>query len=175
MYKSPIVNINIGKNYGQLPRECEIAVVCNLLEKERAIVGGSNFGHEPRTDDETKTFYTDRSVSYLPPITTLHQGFVEWNNSGAPNSATSATNGGSNTTNQKSAVANTPFTLLSGNPQPQTILKVGPTSIGNSMFVVPQPNSLSNTNNAAIPFNPKSPTGNFVPAGGMFGGAGAGG
>lgn len=37
--------------YGQLPREVEIAVSVILLEKERAIVGGANFGHAPRTED----------------------------------------------------------------------------------------------------------------------------
>jgi len=74
-----ITSPQVKKNYGQLPRECEIAVVCNLLEKERAIVGGSNFGHQPRTDEGNKEFYTDTSVEFLPDITDLHKGFVEWN------------------------------------------------------------------------------------------------
>lgn len=37
--------------YGQLPRAVEINVAAVLLEKERAIVGGANFGHAPRTED----------------------------------------------------------------------------------------------------------------------------
>lgn len=82
---------NLGRNYGQLPREVEIVVTCNLLEKERAIVGGSHFGHEPRVDDwENKTgtdrFLTSGSavIPFLPVPTTLHQNFVEWNDPGAP-------------------------------------------------------------------------------------------
>jgi hypothetical protein len=86
-----ITSPTVGKNYGQLPRECEISVVCNLLEKERAIVGGSNFGHEPRTDEGNKEFYTDGSVQFLPTITDLHKGFVEWNIMGSPNSSTKTT------------------------------------------------------------------------------------
>ncbi len=37
-------------NYGQVPREIEIAISFILLEKERAVVGGANFGNAPRTD-----------------------------------------------------------------------------------------------------------------------------
>jgi hypothetical protein len=36
---------------GQFPREVEIGFTLYLLEKERAIVGGANFGHAPRRDD----------------------------------------------------------------------------------------------------------------------------
>jgi len=86
-----IASKTVGKNYGQLPREVEIAVTCNLLEKERAIVGGSHFGHEPRVDnweDINKTdpaiFLNSGSVNvpYLPVPTVLHQQFVEWNTPG---------------------------------------------------------------------------------------------
>lgn len=35
---------------GQLPREVEIQFSLILLEKERALVGGANFGHAPRTE-----------------------------------------------------------------------------------------------------------------------------
>ena len=88
-----VVAPNLGKNYGQLPREVEIAVTCNLLEKERAVVGGSHFGHQPRVDDweSIKTsnpsiFLNSGSVDvpYLPVPTTLHQQFVEWNAPGTP-------------------------------------------------------------------------------------------
>lgn len=37
--------------YGQLPRQIEITIAAILLEKERAVVGGANFGHAPRKDD----------------------------------------------------------------------------------------------------------------------------
>jgi hypothetical protein len=86
---------SIGKNYGQLPREAEIAITCNLLEKERAIVGGSHFGHEPRVDDWENLNVESRFVTgsshystYLPVPTTLHQNFVEWNAAGSPNPIT---------------------------------------------------------------------------------------
>jgi len=93
-----ITSPNLGKNYGQLPREAEIAVTCNLLEKERAIVGGSHFGHEPRVDDWESSSSADRFLtsndpytSYLPAPTTLHQNFVEWNAPGSPNPKTPIT------------------------------------------------------------------------------------
>lgn len=37
--------------FAQLPREVEISLNLILLEKERAVVGGANFGHAPRLDD----------------------------------------------------------------------------------------------------------------------------
>jgi hypothetical protein len=33
---------------GQVPREIEVSVACNVLEKERAIVGGCHYGHAVR-------------------------------------------------------------------------------------------------------------------------------
>lgn len=84
-----ITSPNLGKNYGQLPREAEIAVTCNLLEKERAIVGGSHFGHEPRKDDWESDGGDDRFLSgsapYLPAPTTLHKNFVQFNTAGTTN------------------------------------------------------------------------------------------
>ena len=71
------------KNYGQLPREAEIAVTCNVLEKERATLGGSHFGHQPRVDSWEGLAHQDRFLSstdvFLPAPTTLHKEFVEWN------------------------------------------------------------------------------------------------
>lgn len=40
-----------GLVYGQLPRELDITLTLILLEKERAVVGGANFGHAPRNED----------------------------------------------------------------------------------------------------------------------------
>jgi hypothetical protein len=40
-----------GLLYGQLPREVELGLGLILLEKERAIVGGANFGNAPRNED----------------------------------------------------------------------------------------------------------------------------
>ena len=84
-YLNGIITSNVlGKNYGQLPKEAEIAITCNLLEKERAIIGGSHFGHQPRVDDwEEKENSNSRFLTgnqeYLPNISMLHQNFVEWN------------------------------------------------------------------------------------------------
>lgn len=36
--------------FGQVPREVELGITAILLEKERAVVGGANFGHAPRTE-----------------------------------------------------------------------------------------------------------------------------
>jgi hypothetical protein len=142
---------NLKKNYGQLPREVEIAVTCNLLEKERATVGGSHFGHQPRVDDWERIdagnpdrFLTSGSfdVPYLPVPTTLHQGFVEWN---APGTAR----------------APKPPTVVTPPkpPTPQTISM--PTTAANIQlkpsFTVPEVYSLSNRNNVATPFNPGNP------------------
>jgi hypothetical protein len=76
----------VGKMYGQLPREIEIAVTCNLLEKERAIVGGSHFGHAPRKDDWEELPFADMFVNsngkeFLPPVTQLHEKTLVLNNS----------------------------------------------------------------------------------------------
>jgi len=83
-----ITSPNLDKNYGQLPREAEIAITCNLLEKERATVGGSHFGHEPRVDDwEIQTGdnrFLSSNDSYSPSPTILHKNFVEWNKNGTP-------------------------------------------------------------------------------------------
>jgi hypothetical protein len=40
-----------GATFGQVPREVELGITVYLLEKERAVVGGANFGHAPRTED----------------------------------------------------------------------------------------------------------------------------
>jgi hypothetical protein len=48
--------------FGQVPREVELGFTMVLLEKERAVVGGANFGHAPRTEE-----------------------FVEWNDDTVPN------------------------------------------------------------------------------------------
>lgn len=42
-----------GKGFGQFPREVEISVTCALLEKERPLIGGSQFGHAIRSTDGT--------------------------------------------------------------------------------------------------------------------------
>lgn len=47
--KSTKVN---GDKIGQVPREIEINVACNVLEKERAKVGGNHYGHSPIREDE---------------------------------------------------------------------------------------------------------------------------
>jgi hypothetical protein len=45
--------IKASKNsvFGQVPREVELGVTAILLEKERSVVGGANFGHAPRTEN----------------------------------------------------------------------------------------------------------------------------
>ena len=44
--------------YGQVPRDIELGFTVTLLEKERAVVGGANFGHAPR-DESYTNFNTD--------------------------------------------------------------------------------------------------------------------
>lgn len=60
--------------YGQLPREIELSFSLKLLEKERPVAGGANFGHAPRNDDYI--FYnTDTQPNQEPP-TELHKSLV---------------------------------------------------------------------------------------------------
>jgi hypothetical protein len=47
-----------GAKFGQVPRDVELGFTVTLLEKERAVVGGANFGNAPRTEDFTP-FNTD--------------------------------------------------------------------------------------------------------------------
>jgi hypothetical protein len=66
---------NIGKKYAQFPREAEIAISCNLLEKERAVVGGSHFGHAPTSDTDSNIFVTGNEP-YLPNVTQFDAAIV---------------------------------------------------------------------------------------------------
>lgn len=151
---------NLGKNYGQLPREIEIAVACNLLEKERAIVGGSHFGHGPRVDNWEKLDVNDPEIflkgdqPYLPRITELHRKFIEWNKPSLPNPATPNSGVTQDRVNQTSTRTATspvqPFTLLSTQQglHPTQL----PTTTG--MMLGPTPISNVRVNNVAPIFNP---------------------
>jgi len=81
-----ITSPKLGKNYAQVPREAEIAITCNLLEKERAIVGGSHFGHSPRKDEWERT-PKDPFISsvkpYIPPVSSFNKETTVRNNFGA--------------------------------------------------------------------------------------------
>lgn len=86
-----IKNPKLEKRYGQLPRDVEINVEGALLEKERAQVGGSHYGHAPRKDNwedflnngelTEESFLvgaagTD-SEYYLPKPSDLHKQMIE--------------------------------------------------------------------------------------------------
>lgn len=87
MIKSPTT----AKNYAQLPREAEIAITCNLLEKERAIIGGSHFGHAPRKDTfgtivqnpdgdlVIDNSYVEGKEEYLPAPTEFNKNMISNN------------------------------------------------------------------------------------------------
>jgi hypothetical protein len=94
-----ITSTGIGNGYGQLPREVEISVEGALLEKERAQVGGSHFGHAPRVDDWETTVdsngdLTDNSFNvgtsntdssmYMPKPSYLHKQMISPNPSAEP-------------------------------------------------------------------------------------------
>ena len=52
-YLNGIIKLNNSKNtYAQFPRECELNLSLDLLEKERPIVGGNNFGNAWRVLDK---------------------------------------------------------------------------------------------------------------------------
>lgn len=84
-----ITSPTLGNSFAQVPREAEIAVTCNLLEKERAIVGGSHFGHAPLKDNHVwgnfniPTEEKDRR-DYLPDPTDFSIGILSYNDSEEP-------------------------------------------------------------------------------------------
>lgn len=49
---------------GQVPRQLEVSITCNLLEKERPEVGGTHFGHSPWDRENNEAIRGD--VLYLP-------------------------------------------------------------------------------------------------------------
>jgi hypothetical protein len=52
-YMSQMIKSSVPKDrIGQVPREIEISVACNVLEKERPQVGGNHFGHSPFADGD---------------------------------------------------------------------------------------------------------------------------
>ncbi len=59
-----------GHLFGQVPREVELGVTVYLLEKERAVVGGANFGHAPRTEE-----FVEWNMDTVPDDTAL----TKWN------------------------------------------------------------------------------------------------
>jgi hypothetical protein len=60
--------------FGQLPRSVDISLGLILLEKERAVVGGANFGHAPR--DENLLYWNIDTVPTGGSPTPLHQSWV---------------------------------------------------------------------------------------------------
>ena len=66
----------------QLPKEVEIAVTANLLEKERAIVGAAHFGHAPLTDEHKQNTFNvptgDKQKDYLPAPTEFSKHMREF-------------------------------------------------------------------------------------------------
>jgi len=60
--------------YGQLPRELDIALSLILLEKERAVTGGANFGHAPR--DETWSDWNTATVPNGQSPNKFHKSLV---------------------------------------------------------------------------------------------------
>lgn len=60
--------------YGQLPKQVEIGISAILLEKERALVGGANFGHAPR--DEDMQYWNTNTVPDGGMPTKFHKSLV---------------------------------------------------------------------------------------------------
>ena len=60
--------------FGQLPRTIDITLSLILLEKERAMVGGANFGHAPR--DENLQYWNTDTVPNGGIPTKLHGSWV---------------------------------------------------------------------------------------------------
>jgi hypothetical protein len=74
-YLSKIIKASsMSLKYGQLPREVELGFSMTLLEKERAIVGGANFGHAPRNEDWSA--WNKDTIPNPGDPKKLHQGLV---------------------------------------------------------------------------------------------------
>lgn len=72
-YFNGAISYQQGIKTAQLPKEAEISVTCNLLEKERAIIGGVDFGHAPRGDDGE--FLSDEKP-FMPDPTNFSKGIL---------------------------------------------------------------------------------------------------
>lgn len=138
--------------YGQLPRSIDIGLSFILLEKERAVVGGANFGHAPRKSDlnDNWTPWNTNTPKGEEP-NKFHQKLVVnvINSCNGNNASCGGSSGGQSTVN----AVNSSVTDIHGyEPEPsvlpQDIHGYEPES---APFTVPT--SLSNTNNFALPFN----------------------
>ena len=59
-YLNGVIQWNDSKGkYAQFPRECELNLSMDLLEKERPVVGGNNFGDYARKLDNTGDYDDD--------------------------------------------------------------------------------------------------------------------
>jgi hypothetical protein len=65
-----IKSSDVGKEFGQFPRQAQFQVNCTLLEKERAIVGAANFGHAPHSEN-----YKKNDINQYPA---MHRALVEY-------------------------------------------------------------------------------------------------
>lgn len=67
-YMANMIKSTVPKSrIGQVPREIEVSVACNVLEKERPRVGGTHFGHAPIDSDNFQVI-GDKDQPYLPKI-----------------------------------------------------------------------------------------------------------
>ena len=121
--------------FGQVPREVDLGFTVVLLEKERAVVGGANFGHAPRTEEFQK-WNTDTVPDGKAPnnwheyyvVDVIKQGFID-----EPMKAPAEP--------PPPPPPPPPFKLLSAEPVPPPVPRL------------PSPISNVRTNNVAPPFN----------------------
>lgn len=73
-YLANFMNAPANVLFGQLPRTVDISLTLILLEKERAVVGGANFGHAPR--DEQMLYWNTDAVPDGGSPTKLHRSLV---------------------------------------------------------------------------------------------------
>lgn len=164
-----ITNSSIGKNYAQLPREVEISVNGNLLEKERSIVGGTNFGHAPFND--TYADKDDRLQGgkvYLPAITKFHKDMTEFQESGAGGGCNQDANEERqvipiNENPSEKVIQSTPIPLISVPPfNPTSTPTFTGASVG-SVVVPITPNKTNNVLPSAVVGQTITPTQTAIP------------
>lgn len=64
-YLANIIQSKVPKGrIAQLPREIDVSIACNVLEKEKPVTGGNHFGHAPSDDNGVRL--DDANAVFLP-------------------------------------------------------------------------------------------------------------
>jgi hypothetical protein len=140
-YLAKYIKTDPTMNYGQLPREVDIDVTLILLEKERALVGGANFGHAPRNSDGS---FNSQTVPNNKFPNTMNRSLVvhnDWRNN-SKNDVSSNDSSQQKVPDAVPSPQSPPVKTPSVNklsPQPSPVLTIPDTDIAPATKAVVQP------------------------------------